>query len=154
MITLGVFSESVCNRQQFSVCDYSGGFSESAIDNSFLLVITLGWGGRCVSESVCSRQQLSVCHDTKGDLWLFFLLIGKYLCDISACQSYLWWHLHWFLCLLAAGVQWPWKVYLQQVLLWCSVHRSYLWWLPSKYISPTCGDCPVSTSVLPVAIAQ
>ena len=72
MITLGVFSESVCNRQQFPTCD-----------------ITLGWG---VSLSVCSRQQLSVCDDTKADLFfvcLFFLLIGKYLCDISACQSYL-----------------------------------------------------------------
>ena len=48
VMTCGVFSESVCNRQQFSVCDDMGG------------------GG--VSESVCSRQQFS----TYDDLWCVF----------------------------------------------------------------------------------
>ena len=44
VMTCGVFSESVCNRQQFSVCDDAGGVLR-----------------------VCNRQQFSICDDT-GDI--------------------------------------------------------------------------------------
>ena len=113
------FTYFVCflHRQQFPTCDGS--------------------------ESVCNRQQLSICDDTKGDLWLlFFLLIGKYLCDILRVSP------------ICDGTYSGLCVCLQ---LECSGHGKCTCnkcYCDAQYIGPTCDDCPVSTSVLPVAIAQ